>query len=207
MISTYIAGKFRRPTGVVGRLVGYLMTRGNAYEAAWTVALLDIQPDDHVLELGFGPGLAIAHAARRATNGLVAGIDYAEAMVRAARTRNAAAMKAGRVDLRQGEVARLPYLDQSFDKTFSIHCIYFWANPIDDLKESRRILKPGGLLAVTIRPKETWPKERPAPPHLFTLYSGDQVAQLLEMAGFRDVRVEPCPQPDKFPGVCVLGFK
>jgi len=33
MIGTFIAGKFRRPTGVVGRIVGYMMARGNAYEA------------------------------------------------------------------------------------------------------------------------------------------------------------------------------
>ena len=171
MIGTYIASKFRRPTGVMGRLIGYMMARGNAYEAAWTVALLNIQASDHILEIGFGPGLAIEYAARRAPNGLVAGVDYAAPMVRAARARNAAAVAVGRVALRHGEVAHLPYPTESFDKAFAIHCIYFWANPTDDLKEVRRILKPGGLLAITIRPNETWPKERLAPPHLFTLYT------------------------------------
>src|SRR5829696_7751284 len=33
----------------------------------WAVALLDVQPQDHILEMGFGPGLAIRELARRAT--------------------------------------------------------------------------------------------------------------------------------------------
>jgi hypothetical protein len=68
-------------------------------------------------------------------------------------------------------------------------------------------LKPGGLLAVTSMPKGVWPKERTPPPDLFTLYSSDEVAQLLSEAGFREVRVELYPRPDEFPGACVLGVK
>jgi SAM-dependent methyltransferase len=42
-------------------------------------------------------------------------------------------------------------LDGPFDIAFAIHCIYFWAKPIDGLRELRRILKPRGLLTVTIQ--------------------------------------------------------
>jgi SAM-dependent methyltransferase len=45
------------------------------------VALLGVQPQDHVLEIGFGPGLAIRELARRATDGFVLGIDPSEVMV------------------------------------------------------------------------------------------------------------------------------
>jgi ubiquinone/menaquinone biosynthesis C-methylase UbiE len=207
MIARFFAGELRSPTGFFGRLVGNVMAHGNAYEANWTVSLLNIQPDNHILEIGFGPGVAIQHAAQKAINGLVAGIDYSETMVHVARKRNTAAIKAGRVDLKHGEVSSLPYLDESFDKAFSIHCIYFWANPVDDVKELRRSLKLGGLLAVTIMPKDKWPKERPAPPDIFTLYSGDEVARMLSGAGFHDVRVVVCPQLARFPGECVLGVK
>lgn len=207
MIGRLIAGKLRRPTGFFGRLVGNAMARGNEHEAGWTVSLLNIQPDQHILEIGFGPGVAIEYASQKAVRGLVAGIDYSETMVQVARKRNAAGIKAGHVNLKLGDVSSLPYPDASFDTAFTIHCIYFWAKPIDGLTELRRILKPGGLLAITIMPKDEWRKERTPPADLFTLYSSDEVAQLLLEAGFRDVRVELYPRPDEFPGACVLGVK
>jgi hypothetical protein len=40
MIGRFLAGHFRRPRGLVGRLIGQGMARGNAYEARWTVPLL-----------------------------------------------------------------------------------------------------------------------------------------------------------------------
>ena len=63
------------------------------------VGLLDVQPQDHILEIGFGPGLAIRELARRATDGFVLGIDHSEVMVRRAAIRNRAAIEQGRVRL------------------------------------------------------------------------------------------------------------
>ena len=57
-------------------------------EAEPAVALLDVQPQDHILEIGFGPGLVIRELARRATDGFVLGIDRSEVMVRQAAVRN-----------------------------------------------------------------------------------------------------------------------
>jgi ubiquinone/menaquinone biosynthesis C-methylase UbiE len=181
------------------------MARSNAYEVRWTVALLDLQPTDHVLEIGFGPGIGIQHAVAQATAGVVAGVDYSPAMVRMARHRNVAAIRARRVVLTHGNVGALPYPDAAFDKAFTIHCIYFWADPRACLAEVRRVLRPSGRLAVTIMPKDRWPPSRTAPPDLFTLYTPDEVARLLSLAGFRDVRVEHPPEPDQFPGASIIG--
>ena len=208
MIARFVAGQFRTPTGFFGRLVGTIMARGNVLKQGWTVSLLNLQAEEHILEIGFGPGVAIQYAAQQAVTGQVAGIDSSDTMVQVARKRNAAAIKSGRVDLRQGEVSSLPYPDASFEKAFTIHCLYFWVKPIESLKEVRRVLKPGGLLAVTILPKEKWPQgRRTPPPDVFTLYSGSEVVQLLSSAGFRDVRVEMSPQADSFPGECILAVQ
>jgi ubiquinone/menaquinone biosynthesis C-methylase UbiE len=66
----------------------------NRQRNLWVVSLLDVQPTDRVLEIGFGPGLAIAELARRATRGHIYGIDHSEVMVRQASKRNAAAIRA-----------------------------------------------------------------------------------------------------------------
>jgi ubiquinone/menaquinone biosynthesis C-methylase UbiE len=206
MVGKFFAGQFRKPGRVFGRLFGKIMAQGNEYEAGWTVSLLNIQLNDHVLEIGFGPGVAIQYASQKAVNGLVAGIDFSPTMVQVASKRNAAAIKAGRVDLRRGEVSSLPFPDETFDKSYTIHCIYFWSKPLDALREVRRVLKTGGLLAVTILPTDEWAKKRPVPPDIFTLYRGDEVAQLLIEAGYRDVRVEMSP-PDQSSVVCIFGVK
>jgi ubiquinone/menaquinone biosynthesis C-methylase UbiE len=207
MIGRLVAGHLRRPRGPVGRLIGQGMARGNAYEAHWTVTLLDLQPADHVLEIGFGPGIGLQQAAEQTTAGVVAGVDYSLTMVRMARRRNAAAIRAGRMVLTHGDIAALPYPDAAFDKAFTIHCIYFWADPGVCLSEVRRVLKTGSRLAVTIMPKDQWPPQRTPPPDLFTLYTVDDVVRLLSTAGFRDVRVECSPQPDQFPGASIVGVK
>ena len=206
-IVTYILGQYRKPSGLFGRLIGNGMARGNTFDASWTVSLLNIAPEDRVLGIGFGPGVSTQYASDKAAKGFVAGLDHSETMVQAARRHNAAAIRAGRMELKQGDVASLPYPDESFDKAFSIHSIYFWPRPVDCLKELRRVLKPGGLLAITILPKDKWGDRQRGAPNLWTLYFGADLARLFADVGLRDVRVEVCPEPDKFPGECVLGMK
>ncbi len=206
-ILRFVWGQFRHPSGLFGRFVGNGMARRNVYDARWTVSLLDVQPQSDVLEIGFGPGVSTHYAAAKATQGFVVGIDHSETMVQAARRRNAEAIKGGRMDLRQGDVASLPYPDEYFDKAFSIHSIYFWTEPVNCLKELRRVLKTGGLLAITIQPKDKWNELQRRESNLRTLYFSADVAELLSEAGFRDVRVEVSPEPDVFEAESVLGVK
>jgi ubiquinone/menaquinone biosynthesis C-methylase UbiE len=206
-IARFFWGQFRKPSGWFGRVIGNRMAEGNVYDAQWTVSLLDIQPEHHVLEIGFGPGVSTRCAAEKATKGFVAGIDHSETMVQAARQRNIEIIQAGRMELKQGDVASLPYPNETFDKAFSIHSIYFWEKPIECLQELRRVLKPDGLLAITIQPKDKWSELQQRESILRTLYFSADVVTMFHAAGFREVRVEVCPEPEQFPGECVLGIK
>jgi ubiquinone/menaquinone biosynthesis C-methylase UbiE len=146
-------------------------------------------------------------AAEKATKGFVAGIDHSETMVQAARTRNIETIQAGQMELKQGDVASLSYPDETFDKAFSIHSIYFWAKPIECLQELRRVLKPGGLLAITIQPKDKWSELQQRETSLRTLYFSADLVTMFDAAGFREVRIEVSPEPEQFSGECVLGIK
>jgi ubiquinone/menaquinone biosynthesis C-methylase UbiE len=127
------------PSGIVGWLVGEQMVRQHRPETAWTLDLLDIQPADTVLEVGFGAGQGIKLAAEKASEGRVMGIDLSEAMVRVAIRRNAWAVKAGRVTLLQGNITALPFEDQQFDKIMTIHTVYFWPEPSQALRGLTKI--------------------------------------------------------------------
>ena len=65
-----MVGQFGHPHGFGGRAAGWVMaTRGSNRERnIWAVGLLDVQPHDRVLEIGFGPGVAIQEFARRAAS-------------------------------------------------------------------------------------------------------------------------------------------
>lgn len=93
---------FGRPQGVLGRLGGIIMARMNADCGAWVGDLLEVGPNDSVLEVGFGPGMVIQRLSKLAAAGHVAGVDQSWEMVEQARARNATAIKSGSVDLRHG---------------------------------------------------------------------------------------------------------
>jgi ubiquinone/menaquinone biosynthesis C-methylase UbiE len=176
---------FGHPSGLLGRLAGYLMSKNDA-DDRWVVEQLDVQPDDRVLEVGFGPGLAIALIAERATAGFVAGVEPSEVMIRQAAERNRAAVQAGRVELRPGTVSALPYPDRHFTKACSVHTLYFWPSLEEGLRELHRVLDPGGLLVLAVRTRRTGASR--FDPSRYG-YSDEQLAEVtaaLGAVGFRD---------------------
>jgi ubiquinone/menaquinone biosynthesis C-methylase UbiE len=193
MLQRIIDSQYRRPSGLLGRWIGRRMAQQHVPENVWTVSLLEAQPHDRILEIGFGPGLAVEKLAPKVTEGLIAGIDFSRVMVAAATTRNAAAVRAGRVKLRYGDAIRLVYDNASFDKAYSIHSIYFWRKPAAALKEIHRVLKPGGSLVMTILPKEKW-NTGDSGKYIgmadCTPYSGEEMRVMLLKAGFSSTRIE-----------------
>ena len=144
---------FGRPEGVLGRLGGVILVRANRSFAAEVVALLDVGASEKILEVGFGPGVGIELLARTAPAGKVAGIDPSEEMVRQATARNAAAIRTGMVDLRRGTVERMPFGDDAFDLALAINSMQVWPDVDAGLREIRRVLRPGGRIALAFTPR------------------------------------------------------
>jgi SAM-dependent methyltransferase len=161
---------FGRPRGALGRLGGIIMARTNADFGMWVAGFLEIGPADHVLEVGFGPGVVAQRLSQQFPAAVVAGVDPSPEMVAQARARNVRAIESGRVDLRQGLVESLPFDDNRFDKAFAVNSMQVWPDAIAGLKEIRRVMKPGGRIALG-----------------FTRYSGQSKSGLpetLNAAGF-----------------------
>ena len=174
---------FGRPSGVLGRLGGIILARTNRRYAAWVVDLLDVRQPDQVLEIGFGPGVAIQMLAARAAH--VAGVDPSVEMLRQATRRNAAAISDGRVELRRCSADDMPFVDGNFDKALAINSMQLWPDKLAGLREVSRVLRHDGQIAMA-----------------FTAYSGQQregVTELIAEAGFSDCRVVETEQ-----AFCVL---
>jgi len=185
MIMRRVRAQFGRPTGFSGRVVGWIMASraSNRQRNVWTVSLLDVQRRDRVLEIGFGPGIAVREISRLAVEGFVCGLDHSDEMVRQATRRNAAAIRTGRVDLRLGSVDRLPVFAEPFDKVLAVNAIMFWDQSIDRLRELRRVMRTGGRIAIAHQPRG------PGATDATAAARGEEIATSLTQAGFSEVRV------------------
>lgn len=147
-----MGGQWGCPHGPLGWLAARLMRIGNAKMNELALEILSAQAGDRVLEIGFGPGDTLERIAEAVgANGLAAGLDPSEMMVRQATRRLARYISEGRVELTQGRSSQMPYPDASFDRVLTVNTIYFWEHPQTDLAEVRRVTKPGGRFVLVLR--------------------------------------------------------
>ena len=175
---------FARPEGFVGGIVGHFMAWKNAAFNRAAVEVLAPQADDHVLEIGYGPGTAIPLIAARARNGTVTGVDASARMLTQASRRTRRLIAEGRVSLHKAPAASMPFADASFDRVLAVNNFHIWNDRNAALQEIARVLKPGGTLMLAVRGAEARVGEY-TPPGL-----GEEQIRLaleeLRHAGFED---------------------
>jgi len=195
----WLAGQFHRPHGIGGHLAGWVMADrcSNRRRNRWVVSLLDVQPADRVLEIGFGPGIAIAELSWLAIRGQVYGAGHSAVMVRHASNRTAAAIRSGRVDLRVGSAEDLPHFGEPLDKVLAVNSMGFWPESQERLKDLRARLKPGGLIAIASQPR------CPGATAQTSQRAAQKIAAALTEAGFSQTRLQTLALEP--PVVCVLG--
>ncbi|HTI13582.1 MAG TPA: class I SAM-dependent methyltransferase [Dictyobacter sp.] len=203
-IDSYMSKQYFRPSGLIGRRIGELMIQQHAPETCWTVELIAARPTDHILELSCGAGRGLELIAASVTEGLVVGLDFSRTMVASSRRRNAQAVRAGRVRVVYGKIEQLPFAEQSFDKVFGIHSLYFWTGPSSILRSILQVLKAGGTLTLTILPRELWPGEDS---EQCRIYAGEQVVEMMLAAGFSSAHIDRGPEQKQFREIAVIGVK
>jgi ubiquinone/menaquinone biosynthesis C-methylase UbiE len=202
--ASLLDGQHGHPTGIIGRMLGEQMVRQHVPETSWTISLLNLRPEDQILELGFGAGRAIELVADQTIKGHVSGIDISREMLRSASRRNAHSIKAGRVTLQQGDVASLPFADKQFAKIFSIQSFYFWPDPQRTLAEIFRVLKPGGTLIITLSTGTIDTSTTTGLEH-YQLVLEEQVIPTMQQLGFTRASIEQGPASRQFKTTAVIG--
>jgi SAM-dependent methyltransferase len=188
-MTAFLASQLRKPSGLFGRFViPNRLSRVNVAINESTLTALALEPDDHVLEVGFGPGDLISRMAPLVPAGSVSGVDFSSAMVALCAKRFAAEMRKGRVELRCATAEALPYRDGLFTKACTVNTVYFWSDPAVPLREFRRVLVDGGRLVLSFSPRDTM-QDLPVAQHGFTLYDPAEIRSLLGDAGFETVEL------------------
>jgi len=167
-----------------------------------TLALMELEPSDRVLDLGCGTGWASRRLARVAAE--VVGLDVADEMLRRGEQ---ASSGFGNIRYVWGSAEKIPAPDNHFTKVLSVEAFYYYADQGKALDELRRVLAPGGKLFILINLYKDnhyslrWVTELKVP--VQALSQAEYLA-LLERHGFKNVQArripDRSPSPDVYSG-------
>jgi SAM-dependent methyltransferase len=181
--------RYWRPA--LGRLAKGATGPGMAEEIRIARLLLGLGDGDTVLDVACGPGNFTREFARAVgVDGLAVGIDGSRTMLERG-GQELRRFDAGNVVLMRGDANALPFDDASFDAACCFAALHLFANPFLALDEMRRVLRPGGRIALltSVRREVTL---RPLKPLLerasgMRIFEGDEIVGALEQRGFTGI--------------------
>jgi ubiquinone/menaquinone biosynthesis C-methylase UbiE len=144
--------------------------------------MLELSPEDRVIDVGCGPGNYTRRLAEAAPEGLAVGIDASEAMVAAA------AKRSGRENCAylRADACELPFADGSFDAVCSVGVVHLIEQPMSAVEEMVRVLAPGGRMAIVATcAREGRPRRQRAG---LTVFARGELMDALRARGLVDVR-------------------
>lgn len=196
----------RKPTGILGKFMLTLMNFGHEPLSKWAFSIINPKIHARILDVGCGGGRNIRKMLRLVPHGRVCGVDYAPVSVEKSCRLNALAVAQGRAEIMQSGVSQLPYDAELFDVVTAFETVYFWQNIVNDMREVYRVLKNNGQFFICneVVRNEAQPKRY----RYFidtigmNVYTGRELAAMLEQAGFTDVDVIYHKSKD---WVCVTG--
>jgi SAM-dependent methyltransferase len=175
--------------------------------SGWLVDAIEPQPGHRVLELAAGPGdTGLLAAELIAPGGTLISTDAAEPMVELARER-AAQLGIDNAEFRTMDAEWIDLPTASVDAVIARWGYMLLADPATALRETRRVLRPGGRVALSawtgpvdnpwmsvaheeLLRLSTAPPPDPDEPNMFTFRDPATIRELLEDAGFEDIVVD-----------------
>jgi ubiquinone/menaquinone biosynthesis C-methylase UbiE len=169
-----------------------------------TIALMNLQATDRVLDVGCGSGWLARRLAALVPDGSVTGIDVSDEMVRRAQ-RTCAGVPNAR--FKRGTAEEIPALAKAFNHAISVESAYYWHDPARGMEEIFRVLRAGGSAWVLINfyrdnPHcHQWQEHYQTPTHLLTAAEWRAHFTAAGFAAVSDRRIpDPSPTPDVYTG-------
>ena len=201
-----IGKQMQYPKGFLGKVLFAWMTPKTIAHARWTADLLEIQPEDKIIEIGFGNGANIKLLLQKAIRGSVTGVEISKTAIEMASKKNAKAISEGRVKLHLAQGNAIPTENDVFDKACSVATAYVIEDPGAVFEEMFRVLKPKGRAAITFPVRENFMRFKPVATEGFYLHELSDLEAAFHNAGFVNCRTERNDRV-KFGAHCILGEK
>jgi ubiquinone/menaquinone biosynthesis C-methylase UbiE len=180
----FIAEQARHATGLLGRLIAFIMSYETKGDNRRAIDALAVAPMDDVLDVGCGHGRSLTELASLAPRGKVVGVDPSAVMIGMAVRRAGDMVASGRVQVVTASVEALPFPDGSFDKALCVHVVYFWRDLDRAFAEVARVLKPGGRFVVMFQTNASQAVGA-FPADVYRFPSLDEIMAALASAGLR----------------------
>jgi SAM-dependent methyltransferase len=162
----------------------------------WAVETLSVRPDDRLLEVGCGHGVAVSLVCERLTTGTIVAIDRSPRMIEMAAQRNREHVEAGRTILDPVALEDADLGERRFDKVFAFNVAPFWLEPERALHVVREHLAGDGAFYLF------WDARHTGPAGARDL--AEQVGQRVRLGGLSIDRVL-IQDLRPMPAVCVIG--
>lgn len=181
--------QFILPRGLAGRVTFIFMNRGHKSIYDNVAKVLNLHPEDDLLDVACGNGYFVRKYASRARS--IAGLDLSELAVKLATKKNKERVAAGTAEFVQGKASKLPWEDGKFSAVSVMASLPGFPQPLESLKEIHRVLRPGGRLAASIE----WNAEdgknhsKEVEKYGYRIWSEADVRNLFKDAGFPDISI------------------
>jgi SAM-dependent methyltransferase len=182
--------RYWRPA--LGRVAKGVRGPGMAEEIRIARLLLGLLPGNKVLDIASGPGnFSRAFARAVGASGLVVGLDAATTMLE----RGASELSSSGLEnlaLIRGDAEALPFLDDSFDAVCCFAALHLFADPFAGLDEMKRVLTPGGRIALMTSVQRQLAPRGPLKPLTermsgIRVFGQEEVVDALRERGFEDL--------------------
>src|SRR5690606_39105189 len=166
MVLEFIPSQFKKPSGLLGLFSSNLMAKHNRKNYDLIIKDLAIQPNDKLLEIGYGPGIGIRMIAETCSTCTIHGIDFSRLMFKRARKYNKQFIDNGKVQLQYGDFLKSNIEHNDYDKIFCLNVIYFWNDLKEPFEKIFSLLKPAGSFHIYMADK-TFLQEKNTPDTVF----------------------------------------
>jgi SAM-dependent methyltransferase len=181
-----------KPKGLAGKFVVKMMNNGHIKLAAWGFSHIIPDKTATVLDAGCGGGANVSVWLKKCSQGKVTGLDYSNISVENSKKLNKKEIAKGRCNIIQGDVAKMPFEDNSFQYVSAFETIYFWPGLEPSVKEVYRVLKNGGTFYIcneadgTVAEDEKWTRMIDG----MTIFKEAQITENLQRAGFVNIKAD-----------------
>lgn len=131
------------------------MTQKVSDRIAWAVETLAVEPDDHLLEIGCGHGVAVSLVCEKLVSGKITAIDRSKTMIQMASRRNQSHIDAGKATFQHAALREADFSNERFNKIFAIHVNLVREQPSRELAIISELLLPEGALYLCNQPPLT----------------------------------------------------
>lgn len=144
-----LAAQLRCPKGKDGIKLGQMMNISNLPVILHGINSLHIEPQNNILELGYGNGGLLGYILSLARDIHYTGLEISSTMHQEAVSQNRPYIDANMANYLTYDGINLPFANDTFDKVLTVNTIYFWTSPLALLENICRILKIGGDFCLT----------------------------------------------------------